>query len=50
MTDVVVEAASDIAEHPEHYLPRPLYDVEPVRSLIEQGKSIVFIKIGRAHV
>jgi NAD+ synthetase len=25
----------------EHYLPRPLYDVEPVRSLIEQGAEIV---------
>jgi NAD+ synthase (glutamine-hydrolysing) len=25
----------------EHYLPRPLYDVEPVRSLIEQGAEVV---------
>src|SRR5438876_5517710 len=25
----------------EHYLPRPLYDVEPVRGLIEQGAQIV---------
>src|SRR5258705_9806074 len=25
----------------EHYLPRPLYDVEPVRSLIEQGAEII---------
>ncbi len=25
----------------EHYLPRPLYDVEPVRSLIEQGAEIL---------
>src|SRR6266581_1333260 len=25
----------------EHYLPRPLYDVEPVRSLIEQGAQII---------
>ncbi len=25
----------------EHYLPRPLYDVEPVRSLIEQGAELI---------
>lgn len=25
----------------EHYLPRPLYDVEPVRALVEQGAEIV---------
>jgi len=25
----------------EHYLPRPLYDIEPVRSLIEQGAEII---------
>jgi NAD+ synthetase len=25
----------------EHYLPRPLYDVEPVRSLIDQGSEII---------
>src|SRR6266436_471358 len=25
----------------EHYLPRPLYDVEPVRGLIEQGADII---------
>src|SRR5881296_2579264 len=25
----------------EHYLPRPFYDVEPVRSLIEQGAEII---------
>src|SRR5204862_4969124 len=25
----------------EHYLPRPLYDVEPVRSLIEQGAGLI---------
>jgi NAD+ synthetase len=25
----------------EHYLPRPLYDIEPVRSLVEQGAEIV---------
>jgi NAD+ synthetase len=25
----------------EHYLPRPLYDVEPVRSLVEQGAEVV---------
>ena len=25
----------------EHYLPRPLYDVEPVKSLIDQGAEIV---------
>src|SRR5437899_10119481 len=25
----------------EHYLPRPLYDVEPVRGLIEQGAEII---------
>ena len=25
----------------EHYLPRPLYDVEPVRSLIEQGAEVI---------
>jgi NAD+ synthetase len=25
----------------EHYLPRPLYDVEPVRALIEQGAEII---------
>jgi NAD+ synthetase len=25
----------------EHYLPRPYYDVEPVRSLIEQGAEII---------
>jgi len=25
----------------EHYLPRPLYDVEPVRSLIDQGAEII---------
>src|SRR5438128_3065996 len=25
----------------EHYLPRPLYDCEPVRSLVEQGAEIV---------
>jgi NAD+ synthase (glutamine-hydrolysing) len=25
----------------EHYLPRPLYDVEPVRSLVEQGAELV---------
>ncbi|HEY6206087.1 MAG TPA: NAD+ synthase [Chthoniobacterales bacterium] len=25
----------------EHYLPRPLYDVEPVRGLVDQGASIV---------
>src|SRR6266576_1083223 len=25
----------------EHYLPRPLYDIEPVRSLIDQGAEII---------
>ena len=25
----------------EHYLPRPLYDVEPVRALIDQGADII---------
>src|SRR5207237_5660609 len=25
----------------EHYLPRPLYDVEPVQSLVEQGAEII---------
>jgi NAD+ synthetase len=25
----------------EHYLPRPLYDVEPVRSLVERGAEII---------
>jgi NAD+ synthase (glutamine-hydrolysing) len=25
----------------EHYLPRPLYDIEPVRSLIDQGADII---------
>jgi len=25
----------------EHYLPRPFYDVEPVRGLIEQGAQII---------
>jgi NAD+ synthase (glutamine-hydrolysing) len=25
----------------EHYLPRPLYDVEPVRSLVDQGAKII---------
>jgi len=25
----------------EHYLPRPLYDIEPVRSLIEQGADVI---------
>jgi NAD+ synthase (glutamine-hydrolysing) len=25
----------------EHYLPRPLYDVEPTRSLIEQGAEVI---------
>jgi NAD+ synthetase len=25
----------------EHYLPRPYYDVEPVRSLVEQGAEII---------
>src|SRR3989441_2561378 len=25
----------------EHYLPRPLYDVEPVRGLIEQGADLI---------
>src|SRR5213083_2097237 len=25
----------------EHYLPRPLYDVEPVHSLVEQGAEII---------
>ncbi len=25
----------------EHYLPRPLYDVEPVRALIDQGAEII---------
>ena len=25
----------------EHYLPRPLYDIEPVRGLIEQGAEII---------
>jgi len=25
----------------DHYLPRPLYDVEPVRSLVEQGAEII---------
>jgi NAD+ synthase (glutamine-hydrolysing) len=25
----------------EHYLPRPLYDIEPVRSLVEQGSEII---------
>src|SRR5213075_2949604 len=25
----------------EHYLPRPLYDVEPVRGLIEQGAEVI---------
>src|SRR5437763_6728649 len=25
----------------EHYLPRPLYDIEPVRSLIEQGAEVI---------
>src|SRR5437660_1153448 len=26
----------------DDYLPRPLYDVEPVRSLVEQGAEIIF--------
>jgi len=26
----------------EHYLPRPLYEVDPVRSLVEQGAEIIF--------
>src|SRR4029077_9595454 len=25
----------------EHYLPRPFYDVEPVRALVEQGAEII---------
>src|SRR5881392_282884 len=25
----------------EHYLPRPLYDIEPVRGLVEQGADII---------
>ena len=25
----------------EHYLPRPLYDIEPVRSLVEQGAEVI---------
>src|SRR6266571_3943677 len=25
----------------EHYLPRPFYDVEPVRSLVEQGAEVI---------
>jgi NAD+ synthase (glutamine-hydrolysing) len=25
----------------EHYLPRPLYDVEPVRSLVDQGADLI---------
>jgi NAD+ synthase (glutamine-hydrolysing) len=25
----------------EHYLPRPFYDVEPTRSLIEQGAELI---------
>src|SRR5437867_8255351 len=25
----------------EHYLPRPLYDIEPVRGLVEQGAEII---------
>src|SRR5437868_11169740 len=25
----------------EHYLPRPLYDVEPVRSLVDQGAELI---------
>src|SRR4029077_12613177 len=25
----------------EHYLPRPLYDVEPVKSLVEQGAELI---------
>ena len=25
----------------EHYLPRPLYDCEPTRSLIEQGAEVI---------
>jgi NAD+ synthase (glutamine-hydrolysing) len=25
----------------EHYLPRPLYDIEPVRSLVEQGADLI---------
>ena len=25
----------------EHYLPRPLYDIEPVRSLVEQGAELI---------
>src|ERR1700757_530281 len=25
----------------EHYLPRPMYDIEPVRGLIEQGAEII---------
>jgi NAD+ synthase (glutamine-hydrolysing) len=25
----------------EHYLPRPLYDIEPVRSLIDQGAELI---------
>ena len=25
----------------EHYLPRPLYDIEPVRALVEQGAEII---------
>src|SRR6266699_3187056 len=25
----------------EHYLPRPLYDIEPVHSLVEQGAEII---------
>jgi NAD+ synthase (glutamine-hydrolysing) len=25
----------------EHYLPRPLYDIEPVRSLVDQGAEVI---------
>ena len=25
----------------EHYLPRPLYDIEPVRALVEQGAEVI---------
>src|SRR5207248_6793554 len=36
---IVITICEDIWT--EHYLPRPLYDVEPVRGLIEQGAQII---------
>src|SRR4029077_8458575 len=40
----------------EHYLPRPLYDVEPVRSLVDQGAELILnlsaspFNIGKAAI